>query len=409
MTKTLENQSTTRWQSQSRPLTFLLALGPTIALIVLGFAATHAHGQTRIGAPLNLAANQPEGCEMVVLPPLRPVVGVPPSCTFYGLDAGGSWTSQVPRGHWVINRARVRTGPRVGPMVFTIIRAMRSQAGAGGIICCSTPVESQPFTPRANQVNEVPVQMPVQNAVEPIEGERVEVVDYLAISPLTLESSAPVHMAASGAEGSASNTSFFAPSIRTGQERLMDGSVPRVTPLINADLQPCPGTRAKADAVSSATASIRAGCPTTSTPDPGTGTVPDTTPSADTSAPQADASAKTKQKAGKSIKVSVSCPADEPEGCVAEATGKIVAAKKGKKRALAAGKATKFKLGEDGSQLGPGEEVTLKLKPQGKKDKRKIKKLAGKKAFKLQARIKLVLTDVAGNADREKIKVKLKK
>ena len=38
-------------------------------------------------------------------------------------------------------------------MVFTVIRATRSQAGAGGLICCTTPVESRVFTPRPNAIN----------------------------------------------------------------------------------------------------------------------------------------------------------------------------------------------------------------------------------------------------------------
>jgi hypothetical protein len=178
-----------------------------------------------IGPPIgNLPVNVDADCDdknviLWVLPP------APPSCSLLGNDPTGAWTSQVPRGQWVIHTARVRTGPRVGPMVFTVIRAMRSQAGAGGIICCSTPVESQVFTPAPNGVNAVPVNLPVKNTVDIVEGEPIEVVDYLGVSLLNTTSSVPVHLPAQGGFGSSSLTSFIAPAIRRGQERLADGTL----------------------------------------------------------------------------------------------------------------------------------------------------------------------------------------
>lgn len=200
--------------------------------------------QTTVGAPLNLPANTSEGCEAVVFPSLRQVVGVPPSCTFFGLDAAGNWTSQTPRGRWVITRARVRTGPRVGPMVFTVIRMMRSQATTdqapfvAGTICCTTPFESQVFTPAPNSVNTIPVRIPVANTVEMIDGEPIEVVDYLGISLLNLGSSVPMHLATPGGPGQTSNTSFIAPAIRPGEQRNSDGTLlqPSVL-LVNGDYQ----------------------------------------------------------------------------------------------------------------------------------------------------------------------------
>jgi hypothetical protein len=149
----------------------------------------------------------------------------PPSCTLLGNDPTGAWTSQVPRGEWVIRTARVRTGPRVGPMVFTVIRATRSQAGAGGLICCRTPVESQVFVPAPNSVNAVPVNLPVKNTVDVIAGEPIETVDYLGISLLDTNSSVPMHVPPPGGFGASSLTSYIAPAIRAGQERLADGTV----------------------------------------------------------------------------------------------------------------------------------------------------------------------------------------
>jgi hypothetical protein len=192
-----------------------------------------ASGAVTVGAPLSLPANTNGGCDLIFS-----VFGPPPSCSLLGNDSAGAWTSQVPRGEWVIRLARVRTGPRVGPMVFTVIRATRSQAGAGGLICCRVPVESQVFTPAPNSVNAVPVRLPVKNTVDVINGEPIETVDYLGISLLTLGSSAPAHFPAPGGFGSNANTSYIAPAIRSGQERLADGTLPSNILLVNGEAEP---------------------------------------------------------------------------------------------------------------------------------------------------------------------------
>ncbi len=198
-----------------------------VAGLTLGAPATAS--AVTVGAPLNVPANASGvGCEALVYvgPP-------PPSCTLLGNTISGAWTSQTPRGNWVITTARVRTGPRVGPMVFTVIRATRSQAGAGGLICCRTPVESQVFTPRPNAINEIPVRLPVKNTVDVIDGEPIETVDYLGISLLTLGSSGPV-----ATTDDSESLSYIAPAIRQGQERLADGSRGAARVLVNGEYEP---------------------------------------------------------------------------------------------------------------------------------------------------------------------------
>ncbi len=219
-------------------------VGKRLALTVVGLTAlallwAPATRAVTIGPPIaNLPANTNLDCDdqsviLWVLPP------APPSCSLLGNDPAGAWTSQVPRGEWVIRTARVRTGPRVGPMIFTVIRATRSQAGAGGLICCHTPVESQVFTPAPNSVNTVPVNLPVKNTVDVIEGEPIETVDYLGVSLLVAgTTSLPMHVPAGGF-GSGSLTSYIAPAIRAGQERLSDGTVPfNNVLLVNGEADP---------------------------------------------------------------------------------------------------------------------------------------------------------------------------
>jgi hypothetical protein len=212
-----------------------------LATTTIALTAPTAHAVT-VGAPLNLPANTAEGCEKVVLPPLRPSLALqgllPSTCTFFGLDSAGRWTSQTPPGRWVIDQARVRTGPRVGPMVFTALRALRSKAGTQGIACCTAVAESQVFVPQPNAVNTIPVNMPVVNTVELIDNEQVEVVDYLGITLLTPGSSVPVHIAAGPADGASAVGSYFAPALRNGQTGAGPGTFTSEVLLVNAEYQP---------------------------------------------------------------------------------------------------------------------------------------------------------------------------
>lgn len=198
------------------------------ALVVAALAAPASAQAITVGAPLNAEPTDNRGCAEILS-----FTGPPPSCTLLGNDISGGWTSQTPRGNWTITTGRVRTGRRVGPMVFTVIRAMRSQAAGGGrLICCSVPVESQVFTPRPNEVNAIPVNLPVKNTVEVVNGEPVEVVDYLGISLLDLNSTAP---AATGT--SSENLSYIAPALRQGREAIQDGAMPNARVLVNGEYQ----------------------------------------------------------------------------------------------------------------------------------------------------------------------------
>lgn len=202
-----------------------VALLAAVALVVAIPATSQA---VTVGAPLDVAANTSQGCEGFALVPVQV-----PSCTFFGFDGAGAFTSQAPPGRWVVSEARVRTGPRVGPMAFVGLRALRSKAGTQGIACCTTVAESQPFVPQPNSVNTIAVNMPMVNTVELIDKEQVEVVDYLGITLLSPASSAPLNLA----PGSTAVGSYFIPALRNGQTGAGPGAfAARV--LVNAEFQP---------------------------------------------------------------------------------------------------------------------------------------------------------------------------
>jgi hypothetical protein len=211
-----------------------VAFAACLAALLVPAASSQA---VTVGAPLDQPVNLNVNCQV-----FSEFFAIP-SCTLWGNDSAGAWTSQTPKGNWTIVRARVRTGPSTGPMVFTVIRALRSQAGAGPLICCSSPVESPVFTPPPNSIVTVPVDLPVVNTVQVVDGESIEVVDYLGISMLDLNSSLPVHQATSEADPAASaGLTYFIPAMRAGQETFEPGSVFGYMPLVNADYDPAETT-----------------------------------------------------------------------------------------------------------------------------------------------------------------------
>lgn len=207
-----------------------LRWGLVACLVALLLPAAKGQAVT-VGAPLGVPANVNGSCQSLFFVP------IPPSCTLLGLDTSGAWTSQTPKGSWVITRGRVRTGPAVGPMVFTVLR---SQAGSppSGAICCTASVESQVFTPAPNTVNEIPLNLPAVNTVEAIDGEPVEVVDYLAISVLNGASSLPLRQATSAGDPAVgASLSAFVPAVRQGQTQVLPGG-PQLMPLVNGEFEP---------------------------------------------------------------------------------------------------------------------------------------------------------------------------
>lgn len=225
---------------------FVKLVGTLIATLAVSGALASSASAVTIGTALNVSPATAEGCDVVALHPSF----VPPSCTFFAPN------TQTPPGNYVVTTGRIRTGPRTGPMVFTAVEAMRSKATSadgrpGGIICCVASGESQVFTPPPNSVVEVPINLPMKNTTVVIDGEQVEVINYLGITLLDLNSSAPL------ANFSMPATSFMAPALRAGRQDLMNGLGHPLIPLINGEFTPCAG----AASAGRATASNVADCP----------------------------------------------------------------------------------------------------------------------------------------------------
>lgn len=197
---------------------------PALALAAPLVFASPAAAVT-VGPSLNQTPAFGAGCEVVLISNLLPA---PPSCSMFD-----PVTAQTPRGRWRVTSAQVRTGPRTGPMRFTMIQALRSKSGAGGVICCTASSMGPAFTPPANSTTRVPLNLSAVNTTQVIDREQIEVVDYLGITLLSQAGS--IAFATSAVPG----TTFFAPAFTPGAQRL-GGAIPYpVIPMIRGEFRPC--------------------------------------------------------------------------------------------------------------------------------------------------------------------------
>lgn len=224
---------------RSPALVSLLATAASAAVL----AAAAPAGAVTIGPALNQTPAFGAGCEVVLISNLLPA---PPSCSMFD-----PFTAQTPRGQWRVSSASVRTGPRSGPMRFTMIQALRSKSGAGGIICCTASSQSPVFTPAANSTTRVSLNLPAVNTTELIDREQVEVVDYLGITLLSQAGS----IAFVGSPSAA--TTFFAPAFNQGSTQL-GGAIPySAVPMIRGKFESCGASGSGASASATACAPRR--------------------------------------------------------------------------------------------------------------------------------------------------------
>lgn len=205
----------------------------TLPLAVAAFAlAPAAAGAVQIGPVLNQTAAFEAGCEVVLISQSLPA---PSSCSMFDPS-----TAQTPPGRWRVAAARVRTGPRTGPMRFTMIQALRSKSGAGGVICCTASSQGPVFTPRVNSVTRVRLNLPAVNTVRLIDRERVEVMDYLGVTLLNQAGSVEFAGSPSAA------TLLFAPAFTPGATRLGAAIPPSAIPMIRGNFKSCGGSGSNA-------------------------------------------------------------------------------------------------------------------------------------------------------------------
>jgi hypothetical protein len=155
----------------------------------------NAGAQTTFGADLSQAPNVTFGCETQPFEP--PVATGASSCTWTTAATSEARPSQAlepPEGKGTISQISLRVGPHTGPMKVVIMRLLLEFVDIGTedvhaeISCCADIGESQSFTPNANAVTTVPVNLPVEVEGSVTPGLKVD--DLVGLS--VLESGVPI-------------------------------------------------------------------------------------------------------------------------------------------------------------------------------------------------------------------------
>jgi hypothetical protein len=160
------------------------------------------------GANLNRRANNTASCQSLLL--FQPVA----SCSWTTSGALGNLREgMVVPGTGTLTRVRIRVGPRTGPMRIAILRSLRKE-NSGEAACCIGRRQSRRFTPRANAITTVTVNLPVAVSFNRLS--RIYSFDSLFLTMENPNTPIPANVIADTTNGNCSGGWF--PAVRPGQE-----------------------------------------------------------------------------------------------------------------------------------------------------------------------------------------------
>jgi hypothetical protein len=210
-----------------------------LAAVVLAVFAlpASAGASTTFGANLNRVPNNPSTCGSF---DPGPAYGYAPgtfdTCSWDFNDLATGESVFPPVGQGVISRVRVRVGPTTGPMQVVVEQALRKDnpgdPGHPTYACCQAVQLSQVFTPAANAVTTVPVNLSVRQDIAPDPASGYYVDQHLALSVLARNVPIPA-----SSDSNASLTGWF-PAWRSGDERAGGYGTAGYVILFNADWDP---------------------------------------------------------------------------------------------------------------------------------------------------------------------------
>lgn len=211
----------------------LAALAATAALLALPGAAS----AVTFGADLSRAPDNTTTCFQF----FQPFVNAP-SCSFESQNPSTGESGFPPVGRGIVTRVRVRVGPVTGPMQIVVEQALRqdnpSDPGHPTYACCKAIQLSQVFTPNANAITEVPVNLSVRQDISPDPASGLYVDQHLALSVLAPDVPIPAVTDPGAAYGG------WVPAWTLGQERVDAWGGAGATILFNADWTSCSKARA---------------------------------------------------------------------------------------------------------------------------------------------------------------------
>jgi hypothetical protein len=210
-------------------------LAAAMAVVALVAAAAPAEGLTArsFGAKLFRAANNTKSCQALV--PFQRVA----SCSFTTSGAlFNASESMIVPGTGTITRVRVKVGRTTGPMRIAILQSLRRE-NSGEAACCIGRRQSRVFTPRANAITTVPVNLPV--AITFNRSSRIYAFDSMFLTMESSRTPIPANVIPSG-NGNCSGGWF--PAVRPSHENFTGPyGVCGATILIRGDWVPAPTGR----------------------------------------------------------------------------------------------------------------------------------------------------------------------
>ena len=172
----------------------------------MSFASTA--GATSFGVPLgkapfNTAPSYPYDCQVVVaFGIVEPLFPGATSCIWGDVPTpaetqafGGQNISLEPPGTGTVTDVRVGVGPTTGPMQIVVMRALYSNTvtpGHPNDACCFPVARSQVFTPQANTITTVPVNLPVKEDPTPPPEDVTTIADFDTIALAVLAPGVPI-------------------------------------------------------------------------------------------------------------------------------------------------------------------------------------------------------------------------
>lgn len=174
----------------------VLAL-PCVLAIALGSSAAVARADAPVTFGPDLSQLDVNNTNDCTVDPLIPWPGNPytgaPSCTWTSTDPTNANGGQLPPADGTVSQVMVKVGAVTGPMQAVIMQAEFQQVDLPyvhyQVSCCTDVGESAPFTPAANAITTVPVNLPVQVG-DPDGYPGQYVADFIGLS--VLEDGVPV-------------------------------------------------------------------------------------------------------------------------------------------------------------------------------------------------------------------------
>jgi hypothetical protein len=159
--------------------------------------------------PFNVAPNNPYDCSSVLTPigpteMFSPTGGPASSCIWTDVPtpaelqaAAGANISLEPPGSGTVTQVRVAVGAHTGAMQVVVMRALYENTltpGRPNDACCTPVARSQVFTPQANAITTVNVNLPVREDATPPPQDTTTIADFDTLALAVLEPGVPVPM-----------------------------------------------------------------------------------------------------------------------------------------------------------------------------------------------------------------------